>query len=220
MSTVAIDGPAGAGKSSVARAVAEALGFRYLDTGAMYRAVALAVLESDVDVHDENAVGSLVRRLEIDLDGHTVHVDGRDVTSRLRGKDVTEHAARIARHGAVREALVAHQRKLAASGDVVMEGRDIGTEVLPGADVKIFLTASLGERARRRSRQLGLSDDGGALSEIQADIERRDHSDRNRDISPLIEADDATVVDTTGMPLEDVVQHIAEIVRRAIGGPR
>lgn len=218
MSTVAIDGPAGAGKSSVARAVAEALGFRYLDTGAMYRAVALAVLESDVDVDDENAVGSLVRRLQIDLDGDTVRVDGRDVTSRLRGKDVTENAARIARHGAVREALVAHQRTLAASGNVVMEGRDIGTEVLPGADVKIFLTASVGERARRRAEQSGSSGDGAALNEIQADIERRDHSDRNRDISPLIEADDATVVDTTGMPLEEVVQHIAGIVRRAAGG--
>lgn len=220
MSTVAIDGPAGAGKSSVARAVAEALGFRYLDTGAMYRAVALAVLESGVDVHDEKAVRSLVRRLDIDLDGQMVRVDGRDVTARLRDRDVTENAARIARHAAVRDALVARQRTMAASGDVVMEGRDIGTEVLPGADVKIFLTASLGERARRRAEQLGLPDDGATLSEIEADIERRDHSDRNRDISPLIEADDATVVDTTGMPLEEVVQHIADIVRAATGESR
>lgn len=220
MTAVAIDGPAGAGKSSVARAVAEALGFRYLDTGAMYRAVALAVLETNVDVHDENAVGDLVRGMDIYLDGQTVCVDGRDVTSRLRGKDVTEKAARIARHGAVREALVAHQRNMAASGDVVMEGRDIGTHVLPGADVKIFLTASLRERARRRSEQLGLPGDGAMLSEIETDIERRDHSDRNRDISPLVEADDATVLDTTSMSLEEVVRHIVDLVRSAVGGAR
>lgn len=213
MTAVAIDGPAGAGKSTVARAVAAALGFRYLDTGAMYRAVGVAALDRGVEVDDGSAIGELVRRIRIELDGETVRVDGRDVTSLLRSKEVTAAAARVARHATVRDALVELQRRLAATDDVVMEGRDIGTEVLPDAEAKIFLTASLAERAHRRAKELGLAGDATTLTEIQHDIERRDRSDMDRDLSPLMQAEGATVVDTTGMSLEDVVQAIAEIVR-------
>lgn len=220
MTAVAIDGPAGAGKSTVARAVATALGFRYLDTGAMYRAVAVAALDSGVDMDDGGALGELVRRTRLELDGEAVRVDGRDVTSRLRTKDVTAAAARVAKHATVREELVGLQRELALSDDVVMEGRDIGTEVLPEAEVKIFLTASLGERATRRAKELGLADDLTTMTEIQRDIERRDRSDMEREHSPLIQAPDASVVDTTGMALEEVVERIAEIVRLSSGADR
>lgn len=213
MTAVAIDGPAGAGKSSVARAVAQELGFRYLDTGAMYRAVALAALERGIDVDDEAQVGQLVRRVDIEMEGDVLRLDGREVTSLLRGKDVTSVAARVARHVAVRESLVDLQRRLAATGDVVMEGRDIGSEVLPQAETKIFLTASLSERARRRSRQLGLPVDPSSLSELEREIERRDRSDTERAVSPLLKADDATVIDTTGLSLDEVVDRIAQIVR-------
>lgn len=220
MIAVAIDGPAGAGKSSVARAVAEALGFSYLDTGAMYRAVAWAALQQGIDTDDEDALGHLMQRLPIELEGETVRVGGRDVTSLLRARDVTATAARVAQHRAVREALVALQRKMAAGRNVVMEGRDIGTQVLPDAQAKVFLTASLDERALRRCKQLRRPEDPATLHEIRSDIERRDHRDSHRAVSPLVQAPDATVVDTTGIPLEEVVQRIAEIVRRAKGVAR
>jgi cytidylate kinase len=220
MTAVAIDGPAGAGKSSVARAVAKALGYSYLDTGAMYRAIALAALEGHVDLNDETSVGRLARDQEIRIEGDTVRLNDRDVSSALRGKKVTAAAAAIAQHREVREALVGLQRAIASSSDVVMEGRDIGTEVLPQAEAKIFLTASLEERARRRSEQLGLGQDEAALDEIRADIERRDQSDRTRTVSPLAQASDAIVIDTTGLGPEQVVQRITEIVRAATGPQR
>jgi cytidylate kinase len=220
VTAVAIDGPAGGGKSFVAKAVAQALGFRYLDTGAMYRAVALAALERATSLEDEEAVRRLVEALEIDMDGNEVRVDGRDVSSLLRSKEVTAAAARIAQQRAVRKSLVNLQRELAAGGDVVMEGRDIGSEVLPDADVKIFLTASLGERARRRCRQLGQPEDEATLAEVEADIRRRDSADTNRDVSPLIQAAGAQVVDTTDMSREEVVQKISGIVRGVLEGSR
>lgn len=217
MTAVAIDGPAGAGKSTVARAVAAALGYRYLDTGAMYRAVAVAALDSGVALEDGSALGELVRRTRIELDGETVRVAGRDVASRLRSKEVTAAAARVAKHAGVREELVQLQRSLAREKDVVMEGRDIGTEVLPDAEAKIFLTASLSERAMRRALELGVGDDEDTVTEIQQQIERRDRSDMERELSPLIQAADAHVVDTTGMSLDEVVQRIADIVRSSTG---
>ena len=220
MTAVAIDGPAGAGKSTVARAVAAALGYRYLDTGAMYRAVAVAALRSDVDLDDGFAMGDLVKRTRIELDGETVRVNGHDVTDQLRSKHVTAAAARVAKHATVRGDLMELQRKLAAESDVVMEGRDIGTEVLPDAQTKIFLTASLGERAKRRAIEVGLADDPETLTQIQREIERRDRSDTERELSPLVQAADATVVDTTGMSLEEVVNEIAEIVRMSTGPRR
>lgn len=215
MTAVAIDGPAGAGKSSVARAVAERLGFLYLDTGAMYRAVALIAAERGVDPDDGAALAGLVGELNVDAERQTIDVGGRDIGPLIRSARVTEDAARVARHPEVREALVEVQRGLAAHRDVVMEGRDIGTEVLPDAEVKIFLTASLTERALRRCRQLGLSEDDATLARLRSDIEQRDESDRTRAESPLRQADDAVVVDTTNLDAGQVIDEIVAVVRNA-----
>lgn len=216
MTAVAIDGPAGAGKSSVAKAVAERLGFLYLDTGAMYRAVALAAAERAVDLDDGAALAELVTELHVDAGRQTIAVAGRDVSELIRSARVTEDAARVAKHPQVREALVKVQRGLAAHGDVVMEGRDIGTAVLPGAEVKIFLTASLEERAMRRCRQLGLLQDADTLARLRADIARRDESDRSRAESPLRKADGAVTVDTTDVDAGRVIDEIVGVVRRVV----
>lgn len=211
MTAVAIDGPAGAGKSTVARAVAEELGFTYIDTGAMYRAIALRVLEVDIDPTDADAVTQLASSVHLSLSDGAVMVDGRDVTDAIRTEDVTRASARIARHSGVRDALVAVQRRLAAEGDVVMEGRDIGTKVLPDAEVKIFLTASLDERTMRRALQTGV--DEAEIASLKVSIEERDRSDMERDESPLVQAPDAVVVDSTDKRIQDVVDEIARLVK-------
>ena len=211
---IAIDGPAGAGKSSVAKAVARELGLRYLDTGAMYRAVALAALESGIDPDDERLVGELTTGLDLEVTRAGVTLGGAEVEARIRRADVTRAAAQVARHPAVREALVALQRRAAAAGDVVMEGRDIGSAVLPDADLKIFLTAALDERARRRSRQAGDEATPERLEELTRAIEERDAADRSRAASPLIQASDAVVIDTTALTEPAVVELIADLARR------
>lgn len=218
MTAVAIDGPAGAGKSSVARAVAERLGFLYLDTGAMYRTVALMAGERGVDPDDGPALAGLVADLSVDAENQTIEVAGRDVGPLIRSARVTGDAARVARHPEVRAALVKVQRDLAAHRDVVMEGRDIGTEVLPGAEVKIFLTASLDERALRRCRQLELPEDDATLARLRADIEQRDESDRTRAESPLRQAPDAVVVDTTDLDAGGVIDKIVSVARSVVAG--
>lgn len=217
MTVVAIDGPAGAGKSSVARAVARALGAIYVDTGAMYRAIALAALESDVDPDDAAEVGELVRELRVEALDDVILLNGIEVQDRIRSAAVTRAAATVAQHPAVRDALVDLQRAMAASKDVVMEGRDIGTYVFPDADVKIFLTASLEERTRRRMGQLEVPDDVATMEELQRDIAQRDHRDRTRAASPLEQAPDAVVVDTTEMSAAAVVDRIRSIVEATIG---
>ncbi len=190
---VAIDGPAGAGKSTVARAVAEALGFTYLDTGAMYRCVALARLRDP---------GADPAALVIDV-GETVTLDGEDVTAAIRAAEVTENASRVAADPAVRTAMVERQRALIAEGDWVAEGRDIGTVVAPDAEVKVFLDADPGERARRRAAQAGRD-----VAEVLAEQEVRDARDRGRETSPLDCAPDAMHLDTTGLTLPEVVDRI------------
>lgn len=215
MTVVAIDGPAGAGKSTVARAVAEALGFAHLDTGALYRAVALAALERGVPLDDPDALGRLARTLELRPQGDRILLDGRDVSERIRDADVTAAVSVVAAAPQVRAALVELQRA-ATRGDVVIEGRDIGSVVVPDADVKIFLTASLEERARRRADQLGLGED--AVEEIKLELERRDRADSRRSTSPLMRAPDARVVDTSGRAVEDVVAEIVAVVKGAEGG--
>jgi cytidylate kinase len=184
---VAIDGPAGAGKSTVARAAAHALGFTYLDSGAMYRAVALAGDRDPASVH-------------IAFDGERVLLDGEDVSEAIRTPEISDLASRRAADPAVRAALVDKQRALLASGDWVAEGRDIGTVVAPGADYKLWLTASLDERAQRR---------GQPPDEVRA----RDERDANRDHSPMVAADDAVEVDTTGLSIDDVVARLVALVR-------
>jgi cytidylate kinase len=198
---VAIDGPAGAGKSTVARGVADALGFTYLDSGAMYRAVALAVGERGGEPAD------VARAVDLEV-GDRVRLDGRDVTEAIRTPQVSELASRVAADPGVREAMVARQRELLHSGDYVAEGRDIGTVVAPDAELKVFLTASPQERARRRAAELGV--DAGT---VLADQTLRDERDRTRAHSPLEPAPGAVELDTTGRSVEDVVAQIADLAR-------
>ncbi|MGH2826624.1 MAG: (d)CMP kinase [Actinomycetota bacterium] len=216
MTVVAIDGPAGAGKSTVARAVAAALGFDYLDTGAMYRAVALAALERGISPEDSDVLVSLAESIQIELRGEQVMLDGRDVSAAIRKDGVTGMVSGIAAVPGVRRAMETRQRRIAASSDVVMEGRDIGSEVVPDADVKIYLTASLRERAERRAMQLGMSATDEALKNLAGAIEERDRADASRSDSPLMRTDDAVLIDSTSKGVEEVVE---EIVRVAGGAP-
>ncbi|MBV9039366.1 MAG: (d)CMP kinase [Acidimicrobiia bacterium] len=204
MPVVAIDGPAGSGKSTVARAVAERLGVAYLDTGAMYRSVSFAALRDGVDPADGEALAKLAGNLDIGL-GERVLVDGIDATAAIRGADVTAIVSTVSAHPAVRADMVRRQREWAAEhGGGVAEGRDIGTVVFPDADVKVFLTASEEERARRRQRD----DRAPDVNAVAADLARRDALDSNRATSPLVAADDAVVIDTTGRTVDDVVDQI------------
>jgi CMP/dCMP kinase len=205
---IAIDGPAGAGKSSVARGVAASLGFTYLDSGAMYRCVALAGIERGADLDDGEAVGEVARSLEIDLDRSRVRLDERDVSAAIREPGITAAASHISIHPQVREAMVARQRDLIAAGRYVAEGRDIGTVVSPDAPLKVFLTAGEEERARRRAAQTG--EDPGAVLAAQRE---RDERDETREHSALRAAPDAVELDTTGLALEAVVERIVEMAR-------
>jgi CMP/dCMP kinase len=201
LTVVAIDGPAGAGKSTVARAVAEALGFTYLDTGAMYRAVALAAAERGADPV------SVASTLKIVPQGERILLDGRDVTDEIRAPEVSEAASRAAADPGVRRAVVELQRRLLSSGDWVAEGRDIGTVVAPDAEVKVFLTADAEERARRRAAELGLDP-----ARVLAEQAIRDERDRTREHSPLQPARGAVVLDSTHLTFGEVVERIAELV--------
>ena len=213
---VAIDGPAGAGKSTVAQLAAKELGYTYIDTGAMYRAVAWKVLQQGGEVTDERIL-AVVPDIDVDLSYEqgktTVRVDGQDVTGEIRTPEVSHIVSKVAALGPVREKMVDLQRKMAERGGVLMDGRDIATNVLPNADVKIYLTASIEERAKRRYKELcdkGLS---VKLAEIQHDIASRDKADMEREISPLVQADDAVLLDTTGMSIPEVVQKIVGMCR-------
>ena len=213
---VALDGPAGAGKSTVAQLAAKELGYTYIDTGAMYRAVAWKVLQQGGEVTDEKIL-AVVPDIDVDLSYEngktTVRVDGQDVTSEIRTPEVSHIVSKVAALGPVREKMVDLQRKMAERGGVLMDGRDIATNVLPGADVKIYLTASIAERANRRYKELrekGLAVD---LADIEHDIAARDKADMEREISPLVQADDATLLDTTGMTIPEVVARIIGMCR-------
>ena len=211
---IAIDGPSGAGKGTVARGVAARLGYRHVDTGAMYRAVAWKALHEGIDIGDERAVAALGERATFDLEGGRAVIDGHDVARLIRTPEIDRAAAAVARHPAVRAALVRRQRELGQSGGIVMEGRDIGTVVFPDADVKIFLTASPEERARRRaSDPAHAASQQAVLAEIATALAERDRSDSTRAVSPLLQASDALAIDTTSMPIESVVAHILTVVR-------
>jgi cytidylate kinase len=200
---IAIDGPAGAGKSSVARAVAAELGFTYLDSGAMYRSVALAALERRIDLGDAEALGELARGLKIEFDGRQVLLGGADVSDAIRAPAITAAASRVSVHPEVREAMVARQRDLIAAGRYVAEGRDIGTVVSPEAPLKVFLTASDEERARRRAAETG--EDFESVLDAQR---RRDARDTEREHGALRAAEDAVELDTSGLGLEEVVGRV------------
>lgn len=211
---VTIDGPAGAGKSSAARALAQRLGFHFLDTGAMYRAVALAGLRRGVDWADERAVAELARSARIELTDTSVLLDGDDVTHVIRTLAVTEHTRHTAGNAAVRAQLVERQRQMATRGNFVTEGRDQGTVVFPRAECKIFLTASPEERARRRHQDLLAHGEHVTLEEVLAQQTDRDARDAQRSVGPLVAAADAIEVNTDGLSPEQVVDRLEEIVRR------
>ena len=213
---VAIDGPAGAGKSTVAQLAAKELGYTYIDTGAMYRAVACKVLQQGGEVTDEKIL-AVVPDIDVDLSYEngktTVRVDGQDVTGEIRTPEVSHIVSQVAALGPVREKMVDLQRKMAERGGVLMDGRDIATNVLPGADVKIYLTASIAERANRRYKELREKGLAVNLADIERDIAARDKADMEREISPLVQAEDATLLDTTGMTIPEVVARIIGMCR-------
>lgn len=214
---VAIDGPSGAGKGTVARTVSQALGYRHVDTGAMYRAVGWKAQHDGIPLDDEEAVAALARRADIIVEGGVVSIDGHDITRAIRSAEIDKAAAGVARLPKVREVLVARQRQIGEQRGVVMEGRDIGTVVFPEADVKIYLDASQEERARRRANDPAHT--GGLAGEaaVAASIEARDKSDTTRTASPLTLAPDATLIDTTGMPIDEVVSRVMELVNEKPG---
>lgn len=219
---IAIDGPAGAGKSTVARRVAERLHIRYLDTGAMYRAMALYAMRCGVPVGDEAAVERVLRDADIRVryteDGQRVLLSGEDVTDGLRTPELSMAASDVSAHRAVRVKLTELQREVARENDVVMDGRDIGTNVLPDTPYKFYLTASVQERARRRLLELAARGAAaGTLADVAREIEQRDYNDSHRAYMPLRQAEDALYIDSTGMTVEEVTETILRRVRE-VGG--
>ncbi len=209
---IAIDGPSGAGKGTVARSVAAALGYRHIDSGAMYRAVGWKAVEDGLALDDEGAIAALAGRAVIEV-GATVVIDGADVTREIRTPAIDKAAAAVARLPRVREILVARQRALGVHGGIVMEGRDIGTVVFPHADVKIYMDASEEERARRRASDPAHSGGPTAVADVATLLVERDRLDKTRAASPLYAAPDAIVVDTTGKAIGEVVDEVMGIVR-------
>lgn len=214
---VAIDGPSGAGKGTVARAVSTRLGYRHIDTGAMYRAVAWKAVREQLDLADEPAVAALAASARIEVTDGTVAIDGHDVRQAIRTPEIDAAAAAVARLPRVREVMIGQQREMGRGGGVVMEGRDIGTVVFPGADVKIYLDASPEERARRRATDPSHTAGRGvqAMSEVASALAARDQSDRTRATSPLALAPDAVTIDTTGVPIDEVVRRVLSLVSDA-----
>ena len=214
---IAIDGPSGAGKSTLGQMLARKLGLLYIDTGSMYRAVALAVIESTISETDDVAVGSLADRVDIDLAGDPdsirVTLNGRDVSDRIRDEDVTNISSLVSTIPAVRRAMVKRQRELGQRG-AVMNGRDIGTVVFPEADIKFFLTASPEERAQRRLVEEREHNPAANYDEVFADMTERDRRDTTRTDSPLVAASDAVIIDSTGVPLEQVFQRMMREIER------
>jgi len=213
---VAIDGPSGSGKSTIARGVSAALGLDVLDTGAMYRAVALAAIEGAVALSDEHGCAAVARKHVIGVDDGITTMDGRDVSDEIRGPHVTAAVSTVAAHPEVRAVLVAQQRSwIADHGAGVVEGRDIGTVVFPAARLKVFLTASDDERARRRQRDEVASDRAVDVDDVRTALARRDALDSGRVVSPLRVADDAVLVDTTGRDVDDIVAELVDRARHA-----
>ena len=217
---VAIDGPMGSGKGTVARLVARALGFRHVDTGAMYRAVAWKALREGVPLDDLQAVAELARRTRVDLDtepeGNRVWCDGEDVTDAIRSVQVNAAVRRVAANAGVRSVLMERQRSLAREGGVVVEGRDIGTVVLPDADLKVYLVASLDERARRRWQELRARGEDVSLEAVRELVREDDEAAQTRAVAPLRRAEDAVVVDSTSRSPEEVAEEIARLVRSRV----
>ncbi|MFC5603242.1 (d)CMP kinase [Sporosarcina koreensis] len=213
--SIAIDGPAAAGKSTIAKRIAQKLHYTYIDTGAMYRALTHKAIQSDIDMDSDNDLADLLMDTEILLvpekGGQAVWIDGIDCSEEIRSQLVTGAVSKVASHPTVRKMMVDKQRALANDSGVVMDGRDIGTEVLPNADLKIFMTASVDERAERRFQENEKRGIHSSLESLKEDIERRDRADSEREVSPLKKAADAILVDTTSMSIDDVVDKVIEL---------
>ncbi|MFJ7887687.1 (d)CMP kinase [Lysinibacillus xylanilyticus] len=214
---IAIDGPAGAGKSTIAKIVAEALGFTYIDTGAMYRAVTYKAMHQNIHLDDETKLAEMLASSTIELkpssEGQLVFLDGKNVSAEIRSNEVTSSVSQVAAHAKVRELLVAQQQKLAANGGVVMDGRDIATHVLKTAELKIFMSATVEERARRRfidNQKRGIE---SSIEKLQEEIAVRDKMDSEREASPLIQAADATFLDTTALSIDEAAQAILKLAQ-------
>ncbi len=212
---IAIDGPAGAGKSTIAKLLAKRLGLQYLDTGAMYRAVALAVKEASISPEDEAKIERLLPTLTIDLDGERVFLNGRDVSHLIRTPEIDLLASAVSRLGAVRRYLTQLQREFASKKGIVAEGRDMGTVVFPDSPYKFFLTATPEERAKRRKKQLEMQGENVLYETILKQIKKRDKQDSDRAIAPLRQAEDAQLIDTTGKTIDEILD---EIIRRVKSG--
>lgn len=217
---IAIDGPAGAGKSSISKVVANELGYLYIDTGAMYRGVTWAVLDSHVDVNNQKEVEALLPSLDLTLEPTAsackVYVKGQDVTDLIRQQQINENVSTIASYKGVREYLVERQQAMAAVGGVILDGRDIASVVLPNAELKIYLTASVDARAKRRWLEVQGTSNEQPLEDIKKNVESRDEMDKNRDESPLVCVEDAIVVDSSNMTFDETVKYILHLVQERI----
>jgi cytidylate kinase len=209
---IAIDGPSGAGKGTLARTVAARLGYKHVDTGAMYRAVAWKAATEGVPLDDDEQVAAVARRAQFEQDGGVITIDRHDVTRAIRTPEIDKAATSVARLAQVREVLVGQQRAMGAAGGVVMEGRDIGTVVFPQADLKIYIDASAEERARRRAQDPAHTGSQSNIANVQSDMAARDKSDSTRAIAPLTQAADAVLIDTTAMPIEAVVHRVMMLI--------
>ena len=221
MTKIAIDGPAGAGKSTISKKVASELGYVYIDTGAMYRTVGLKAVRCGIDTNDENRVCSLMDKIDIDIKHEGVeqriYLDGEDVSGKIRTPEISMAASNVSRFPKVREELVNLQRRLAQKRDVVMDGRDIASNVLPDAEIKIFLTASVEARAKRRFNELTLKGENVTYEKVREEMEIRDKNDSERKASPLIVVEDAEVIDTSQLTLEESIKTVTDYVRSRLG---
>ena len=213
MIRIAIDGPGGAGKSTIAKQVAKALDIDYIDTGAMYRAVGYKLIRDNVDMYDEDALLAMLEATDIDFSGGKTILDGEDISDRIRTQEISRKASECSALAPVRAKLVELQKKMGSTKSVIMDGRDIGTNVLKDAEYKFFLTASAEERAERRYKELAEKGEKISFDEVLRDIKQRDHNDMTRKLNPLRKAEDAVEVDTTGLSIEEVINKVVTQIR-------